>query len=376
MVCKTNILNKMKRVLFILVTVISLVLASCGNKQQSQEFVFTPMECDSIEFVIEGVVDEGISEVFIQELSSSEKTVNVSYPVENGKFAVALSLPLYKFVKVEDDNNGVMVVVADSDMPKVVVDLKSSSIVNGSNLNKRFNKYQLDLAAVEDQIEQLESADSPEYDALVKRYYDISWQCVKNNLDNVLPVYSLYFNDLLFELNHEQLAECMKKEYLFTSHPDMGYVWKYYQALQKRLPGQKFHNLEMADTAGVMHNLSEYVSKGNYVLIDFWASWCGPCIASMPALKEIYNTYSSKGLQIVGLSFDNKHENWVDAINRLELPWIHLSDLKGWESIASEVYGVRSIPEMILISPNGEIVAIGLHGAELEAAVSKVFNGE
>jgi thiol-disulfide isomerase/thioredoxin len=279
-------------------------------------------------------------------------------------------------VKVEDGNNGVMVVVADSDMPKVVVDLKSSSIVNGSNLNKRFNKYQLDLAAVEAQIEQLESADSPEYDALVKRYYDISWQCVKNNLDNVLPVYSLYFNDLLFELNHEQLAECMKKEYLFTSHPDMGYVWKYYQALQKRLPGQKFHNLEMADTAGVMHNLSEYVGKGNYVLIDFWASWCGPCIASMPALKEIYNTYSSKGLQIVGLSFDNKHENWVDAINRLELPWIHLSDLKGWESIASEVYGVRSIPEMILISPNGEIVAIGLHGAELEAAVSKVFNGE
>jgi thiol-disulfide isomerase/thioredoxin len=269
-----------------------------------------------------------------------------------------------------------MVVVADSDMPKVVVDLKSSSIVNGSNLNKRFNKYQLDLAAVEAQIEQLESADSPEYDALVKRYYDISWQCVKNNLDNVLPVYSLYFNDLLFELNHEQLAECMKKEYLFTSHPDMGYVWKYYQALQKRLPGQKFHNLEMADTAGVMHNLSEYVGKGNYVLIDFWASWCGPCIASMPALKEIYNTYSSKGLQIVGLSFDNKHENWVDAINRLELPWIHLSDLKGWESIASEVYGVRSIPEMILISPNGEIVAIGLHGTELEAAVSKVFNGE
>jgi thiol-disulfide isomerase/thioredoxin len=261
-------------------------------------------------------------------------------------------------------------------MPKVVVDLKSSSIVNGSNLNKPFNKYQLDLAAVEAQIEQLESADSPEYDALVKRYYDISWQCVKNNLDNVLPVYSLYFNDLLFELSHEQLAECMKKEYLFTSHPDMGYVWKYYQALQKRLPGQKFHNLEMADTAGVMHNLSEYVGKGNYVLIDFWASWCGPCIASMPALKEIYNTYSSKGLQIVGLSFDNKHENWVDAINRLELPWIHLSDLKGWESIASEVYGVRSIPEMILISPNGEIVAIGLHGTELEAAVSKVFNGE
>jgi thiol-disulfide isomerase/thioredoxin len=141
-------------------------------------------------------------------------------------------------------------------------------------------------------------------------------------------------------------------------------------------PGKMFVDFAGFTVDGQPSKLSDYVGRGKYVLADFWASWCGPCIASMPALKEIYNTYSSKGLQIVGLSFDNKHENWVDAINRLELPWIHLSDLKGWESIASEVYGVRSIPEMILISPNGEIVAIGLHGAELEAAVSKVFNGE
>ncbi len=363
----------MKKSLFILVAFVALFATSC-KKEQSKDFVFTPMECDTIEFVIEGVLSEGANNLFVQELSSSEKTQRVAHYIEDGKFSQTVRVPMYKFIEIGDNNDVSMMVVADPEMSKVVVDFNNKTLMEGSDVNKAFIKYQQDIAALAAEFEQLQSTDSPEYDALMKRYYNLSWECVKGNLDNILPVFPLYFNDLLFELNHEQLAECMKEEYMFTAHPDMAYVWKYYIALQKRLPGQKFHNLEMADTAGVMHNLSEYVGKGNYVLIDFWASWCGPCIASMPALKEIYNTYSSKGLQIVGLSFDSKHENWVDAINRLELPWIHLSDLKGWESIASEIYGVRAIPEMILISPKGEIVAIGLHGEELEATIAEVFS--
>lgn len=362
----------MKKNLFILVAFVALFATSC-KKEQSKEFVFTPMECDTIEFVIEGLLSEGAHNLFVQELSSLEKTQRYTYYIEDGKFTRTVRVPMYKFIEIEDENDASMVVMADPEMSKVVVDFNNNTLIEGSDVNKVFVKYQQDIAALGAEVEQLQSTDSPDFDELIKRYCNLSWEFVKANLDNILPVYPLYFNDMLFELSHEQLAECMKEEYMFTAHPDMDYVWKFYMALQKRLPGQKFHNLEMADTAGVMHSLSEYVGKGNYVLIDFWASWCGPCIASMPALKEIYNTYSSKGLQIVGLSFDIEHENWVDAINRLELPWIHLSDLKGWESIASEIYGVSAIPEMILISPKGEIVAIGLHGEELETTIAEVF---
>ena len=157
------------------------------------------------------------------------------------------------------------------------------------------------------------------------------------------------------------------------SHPEMERVWKVYWEMQKRLPGQKYHNLELADTEGNMHKLSEYIGHGNYVLIDFWASWCGPCIGSMPMMKELYNKYSDQGLQIIGLSLDSDHDAWVNAIKRHNLPWIHLSDLKGWESAASVAYGVRAIPETVIISPKGKIIATGLQDDELKAKLEEIF---
>lgn len=165
----------------------------------------------------------------------------------------------------------------------------------------------------------------------------------------------------------------MKEEYAFTRHPDMQRARKFYEAMQKRLLGQGFHDIEFPDTTGTVHKLSEYVGKGHYVLLDFWASWCGPCLASMPMMKQIYATYADKGLQIIGISFDNKREAWLSAINRLGLPWLHLSDIKGWESIASDAYGIRAIPETVLIAPDGTIVATGLREQELEKKLAEIF---
>jgi peroxiredoxin len=131
--------------------------------------------------------------------------------------------------------------------------------------------------------------------------------------------------------------------------------------------------MELPDTTGISHRLSEYVGKGHYVLLDFWASWCGPCMKEMPTMKEIYNTYAARGLQMIGISFDSKRDAWLNAIRRLELPWVHLSDLKGWKSIASETYGVRAIPETVLITPDGKILAIGLRGQELKEKLAEIF---
>ena len=93
----------------------------------------------------------------------------------------------------------------------------------------------------------------------------------------------------------------------------------------------------------------------------------------MPTMKEIYNTYAARGLQMIGISLDSKRDAWLNAIRRLELPWVHLSDLKGWKSIASETYGVRAIPETVLITPDGKILAIGLRGQELKEKLAEIF---
>ena len=137
--------------------------------------------------------------------------------------------------------------------------------------------------------------------------------------------------------------------------------------------GEKFRDLEEADPNGKLHKLSEYVGKGKWVLVDFWASWCGPCKAEMPNVTAAYKKYHGKGFEIVGLSFDRDKDAWVRAIKDWDMPWIHLSDLKYWQTVAHDVYGVNSIPDNLLIDPEGTIVARGLRGPALDARLSEIF---
>lgn len=145
------------------------------------------------------------------------------------------------------------------------------------------------------------------------------------------------------------------------------------QAEKQKMIGKQFTDLEEADVNGEMHKLSEYVGKGRWVLVDFWASWCGPCRAEMPNVVANYEKYHDKGFDIVGLSFDKSKDAWVRAISDLQMPWIHLSDLKGWQSVASSVYNIRSIPASLLIDPKGKIVAVDLRGELLGEKLKEIF---
>jgi len=143
---------------------------------------------------------------------------------------------------------------------------------------------------------------------------------------------------------------------------------------QRSYVGEKFRDLEEPDRDGAMHKLSEYVGRGKWVLVDFWASWCGPCKAEMPNVVAAYKKYHDKGFDIVGLSFDREKDPWIRAIREWDMPWIHLSDLKYWDTVARGVYNVNGIPDNLLIDPEGTIVARGLRGAALEARLAEIFN--
>ena len=146
------------------------------------------------------------------------------------------------------------------------------------------------------------------------------------------------------------------------------------QGEPETLIGEQFRDLKEADPKGKLHQLSEYAGKGKWVLIDFWASWCGPCQWEMPNVVEAYKKYHDKGLEIVGLSFDSDKDAWENAIKYWDMPWIHLSDLKGGSSLAGRVYGITGIPDNVLIDPEGTIVARDLRGPRLEAVLSNIFD--
>jgi len=113
--------------------------------------------------------------------------------------------------------------------------------------------------------------------------------------------------------------------------------------------------------------------RGQYVLIDFWASWCGPCRRENPNVKANYEKYHSKGFEILGVSLDRDHTAWVNAIKQDGIHWKHISDLKGWQSEHAKLYSVNSIPQTLLLDKEGNILARNLRGEQLGEKLKELF---
>ena len=137
--------------------------------------------------------------------------------------------------------------------------------------------------------------------------------------------------------------------------------------------GQKFTDFEMQTPEGKTVKLSDYVGKGKTVLVDFWASWCGPCRREMPNLVEAYAKYKNKNFEIVGVSLDQNGDSWKEAIDKLNITWPQMSDLKYWNNEGAKLYAVSSIPHTVLIDGDGIILARGLHGEELQEKLAEVL---
>lgn len=206
--------------------------------------------------------------------------------------------------------------------------------------------------------------------AYIKRF-------VQENNTNEVGIYVMIENIGLFSVNEiDELLSAIPAN--IQTSPVGEKLAERARIVRKTAEGALFSDFTLQDPNGKTVKLSDYLGKGNYVLLEFWASWCGPCRADIPHLKEVYALYHPEGFEILGVSMDEKKEDWLKAIKEEKITWPQASDLQGFkrDNELSELYNFNGIPTCLLIAPDGTIATRNMRGIWMDKKLIELYGNK
>ena len=376
----------------VLLVIMAASLAGCNSKDEKGKF--------TLNGDVKNVPDQ---QVYLEQLffTSQEPQVLDTADIKDGKFKVSSTASedgLYR-IRFEKMNSG-FIFINDKTAINFKADVKDVSL-EGPTFNSPANEalkklliniegQRMTLVSTSKQVDSLKTNQASD-SAISAASLQLS--TVTNNFNKFITGYIDTVSQpvvALFALGYTQGIDPAKLNAVvptlvkrFPTHQGVIGVVTQFNAMiteqNKPAPaktgvpgvGSIAPDFTMADTSGKPFTLSQL--KGKYVLVDFWASWCGPCRGENPNLVAAYNKFKDKNFTVLGVSLDDNKEKWLQAIKTDKLAWKQVSDLKGWENATVSMYGYDGIPYNVLIDPSGKIIATSLREAALQATLAKVL---
>jgi len=366
----------------LLALALTATISSCSKKEEG--------------FTINGnIAGQKDGMVYLEFLDGDQKIPKDSAKIVDGKFTFAgkVDEPLRYSVKLKGQEFGRVFVLSNETINLVgnkdsIFNAKLTGAIQDSiymsYYKNEFTKIQKIAGPVykaSDSISQNGKVKlTPEQKAMMDKRWadlqtladDLTFKFIKSHKDQIAG--ALVLDDRLVTYGTPEQV----KEYFAVLSPEVqkSYFGKKIKegiALNdKTAVGVAAPEFSQTDVNGKVVKLSDY--KGKYVLVDFWASWCGPCRKENPNVVVAYKAYHDKGFEVLGVSLDDKKNLWQKAIEKDGLSWTHVSDLKGWKNDVAVLYGVKLVPTNYLIGPDGKIVAKNLREEALQSKLKEIFS--
>lgn len=316
--------------------------------------VWTAIDSTKIEngcFSFHGIADTA-KIAYVSYQFSTEKAVRQAFILENGKITVSIDTTGFMNFKGTVLNDSLQSYQNAKNEFSKKAEIVYKSLEDSTNTPDKISKLNLQVKKLN--LEEI---------SLDKKY-------ALNNMNTIVGTF-------VFTNSFYKMTTAEKESIVNRMNDETKQVQRVKEIItdieteKKVAVGKIFTDFKLPSLPGDSIALSDLVGKTDYVLVDFWASWCGPCMHSLPELKKLYNIYKGTRFEVLGVSLDEDRDAWTAVINSRQLTWKHASDLKGWKCVGSRTYAVNSIPSTVLINKKGEIVGKNLTFQEIEKFLTK-----